>query len=208
MLRKRPIRSSTPQTAAGTRKIQAPIYKREGKENGPGAIAGVGTAASMTSASRAMSSLYLFGPLLTVRDTRNKLRCAPQSQNRFPLPVGKSMLGRNSIRDGFPGNSNKIRIGIDALEEVSPRNLIPVADVSRCQAGLVAVARIGNYTSRRGRGPSFLAFGGVYLWNTLAFIPGEVPNAFDVSSYIMEIYPVFYRTRYPSLLPIVVHKFS
>lgn len=140
-----------------------------------------------------MSSLYLVGPLPALRDTGNNLRCVTQSQNRFPLPVGKSVLGRNSIRDSFPGNSNKIRIGIDALEEVNPRNVIPVVNVSRGRVGLVAVARIGNYTSRRER--------------TLAFIPGEVVLVFDASSFIVKIYLVFFAPRFLAL-PYGVSLFS
>lgn len=182
MSRKPPILGSASQAAAGTRVTQVSIDKGEDKENGPGAMAGVGTAASITSASRAMSSLYLLGPLPALRDTGNKLCCVTQSQNRFPLPVGKSILGRNSIRDSFPGNSNKIRIGIDTLEEVTPRNLIPVVDVSRC--------RIGNYTSRREGGPSFLAFSGAYFMKN--------PCVYTGRSFV-EIYPVFFAPLFLAL---------
>lgn len=37
---------------------------------------------------------------------------------RYALPLGEIVVGRDSVRDANPANSNKLRIGIDKREEV------------------------------------------------------------------------------------------
>ena len=132
--------SGTGATATATaNQVHVTRVTREGdKENarramaapsGSGAATAVAELNSTRSSSRVMSDFFLVGPTPAPRsgghgraEAGRDSRHVP-NQNRFALPTGKSVLGRNSVRDSFPNNRYKIRIGIDAREEVKNSDL-------------------------------------------------------------------------------------